>query len=100
MRLCAESVIDVRFVLLTLSALLLTLCLVGCISSPPVNGEDTTAQASTQAQTESTQSSTNAVTDVVTEPATDSTQQPDESDTVTETTEEQTTYGELHFPEE
>ena len=85
---------DVRYALLTLSVLLLTLCMFGCISSPPVQGEDTTAQA--QTQTEPVQSSTDTVADSESDPA----DQPDESDTTADTTEEQTTYGELHFPEE
>ena len=80
---------DLRKVLLTLSAFVLTLYLVGCISvATPPNGEiDSTAQTEINAET---------APDVqTTEPASEQT-----TDPFTEIpTEEETTFGELHFPE-
>lgn len=92
--LSAESVIDLRKGILILLISLLTLYLVGCISVavPPEGGIDSTAQ--TEAQTEK-ETQTNAVT----EPESDAQTTAPVTQSPTETTEEETTYSELHFPE-
>lgn len=86
--------IDLRKVIPILLIFLLTLCLVGCISVavPPEGGLDSIAQ--TEAQTEK-ETQTNAVT----EPESDAQTTAPVTQSPTETTEEETTYSELHFPE-
>ena len=86
--------IDLRKGILILLISLLTLHLVGCISVavPPQGGLDSTAQ--TEAQTEK-ETQTNAVT----EPESDAQTTAPVTQSPTETTEEETTYSELHFPE-
>lgn len=88
---------DVQKILLPLLVLVFVLCLVSCVPTPPAGGEDSTAK---------TEDATNSPTENVTEtenPTAESTSdQVSEQITepVTETTaEEETTYGELHFPE-
>ena len=90
--------IDLRKGILILLISLLTLYLVGCISVavPPEGGLDSSAQ--TEVQTEK-EVQTNAVTEPesdaqTTAPATEIT-----TDPTTDSAEEQTTFGELHFPE-
>ena len=86
---------DVRQFLLTLSVLLLVLCLVGCISTHPAEGLDSVAPSegvtkdTTEAvtQTEPVQEPTEPISEQVTENVSE------------QATEEETTYGELHFPE-
>ena len=86
--------IDLRKVISILLISLLTLYLVGCISVavPPQGGLDSSAQ--TEAQTEK-ETQTNAVT----EPESDAQTTAPVTQSPTETTEEETTYSELHFPE-
>ena len=88
--------IDLRKIIPILLISLLTLYLVGCISVavPPEGGLDSSAQ--TEVQTEK-ETQTNAVT----EPTPDSDAQTTApvTQSPTETTEEETTYSELHFPE-
>ena len=86
--------IDLRKVIPILLISLLTLYLVGCISVavPPEGGLDSSAQ--TEAQTEK-ETQTNAVT----EPESDAQTTAPVTQSPTETTEEETTYSELHFPE-
>ena len=86
--------IDLRKIIPILLIFLLTLYLVGCISVavPPEGGIDSTAQ--TEAQTEK-ETQTNAVT----EPESDAQTTAPVTQSPTETTEEETTYSELHFPE-
>ena len=91
---------DLRKVSLTFFILLLTLCTVGCISVavPPEGGMDSTAQTDVK-----TEPNTQAVTETTpdaqtTEPASEQTTEP-VTDPPVETTEEETTFGELHFPE-
>ena len=83
---------DLRKVLLILSAILLTLCLVGCISvaTPPNGGIDSTAQTEIETETAPDVQTTEPASEQVTEPVTEK---------PTESTEEVTTYSELHFPE-
>ena len=86
--------IDLRKVIPILLISLLTLCLVGCISVavPPEGGLDSSAQ--TEAQTEK-----EVQTNAVTEPESDAQTTAPVTQSPTETTEEETTYSELHFPE-
>lgn len=86
--------IDLRKVILILLVALLTLYLVGCISVavPPEGGLDSSAQ--TEAQTEK-----EVQTNAVTEPESDAQTTAPVTQSPTETTEEETTYSELHFPE-
>ena len=86
--------IDLRKGILILLIFLLTLYLVGCISVavPPEGGLDSSAQ--TEAQTEK-----EVQTNAVTEPESDAQTTAPITQSPTETTEEETTYSELHFPE-
>ena len=82
--------IDVRRLLLTFAVLSLMLSLVACVSTTPDTGKQTTAQ--TDRIKSATEKMTQAETEIVTETNTQETTEP-------ATTEEITTYGELHFPE-
>ena len=86
--------IDLRKGILILLVALLMLHLVGCISVavPPEGGLDSSAQ--TEVQTEK-ETQTNAVT----EPESDAQTTAPVTQSPTETTEEETTYSEVHFPE-
>ena len=81
-----------------LLAALLTLHLVGCISVavPPEDGLDSSAQ--TEVQTEK-EVQTNAVTEPESDAQTTAPTTEITTDPATEPAEEQTTFGELHFPE-
>lgn len=104
-RLCAESVTDVRKILLSLLVAALVLCTVACVPTPPAGGGDGTEQ--TDAKTEQstndvTENASESVTDAGSEQGSDpmTDQGSDETtEPAIETTEEETTYGELHFPE-
>ena len=86
--------IDLRKVIPILLISFLTLYLVGCISVavPPEGGLDSSVQ--TEAQTEK-----EVQTNAVTEPESDAQTTAPVTHPPTETTEEETTYSELHFPE-
>ena len=90
--------IDLRKGALILLVALLTLCLVGCFSVavPPEDGLDSSAQ--TEAQTEK-EVQTNAVTEPESDAQTTAPSTEITTDPATEPAEEQTTFGELHFPE-
>ena len=90
--------IDLRKGILILLVALLTLCLVGCISVavPPEGGLDSSAQ--TEAQTEK-EVQTNAVTEPESDAQTTAPTTEITTDPATDSAEEQTTFGELHFPE-
>ncbi len=85
-----QSVIGMRGVLLTLSALLLMLCLVACVPASPADREQSTAQAEASTGHVIETNTDTGIAETTTEPITD---------TTTDTPEEQTTFGELHFPE-
>ena len=90
--------IDLRKGALILLVALLTLHLVSCISVavPPEDGLDSSAQ--TEVQTEK-EVQTNAVTEPESDAQTTAPTTEITTDPTTEPAEEQTTFGELHFPE-
>ena len=90
--------IDLRKGALILLVALLTLHLVGCISVavPPEGGLDSSAQ--TEVQTEK-EVQTNAVTEPESDAQTTAPTTEITTDPTTDSAEEQTTFGELHFPE-
>ena len=92
--------IDVRKAALTLSVLLLVFCFAGCISFDTSPEGELNTGMQTDAKTEQkTQAVTETTPDAqTTEPVSEQTTEPVTEPPV-ETTEEETTFGELHFPE-